>query len=219
MTLIIAVSGWKDSGKSTLCRGLLRELRVLGVKAGYIKRTAERALPAGETPDTSSARAMGFDSLLWGRDGLTLESSLDAETTPEMIVSRYFPYAEIVLLEGGKNLLLPKIWVCSDKDEGEINYPGIFIRYDRRVCGEREGVFGAGREAEIARRLESLAKGKNYRSASVYIGDRKLPLKDFVADFIRGGALGMISSLKEAVIDSDVRIYIKRGTDEAGAGE
>lgn len=29
----------------------------------------------------------------------------------------------------------------------------------------------------------------------------------------------MISSLKEAVIDSDVRIYIKRGTDEAGAGD
>lgn len=208
MAQIVAVSGYKDSGKTTLCQKLLEELRSLGVRVGYIKRTAEPVLPSAEV-DTCAARALGVDSVLWGSDGLLLESALTAETAPEVIASRYFPGAEIVLLEGGKNLTLPKIWVCSEKDGEEINFPGIFIRYDRRLAGAREGLFGAGSEREIALLLESLVRGNGWRSSSVYIGDRLLPMKDFVADFVRGGALGMIASLKGADMDSDVRIFIK----------
>lgn len=214
MAQIIAVSGYKDSGKTTLCRKLLEELRSLGVRVGYIKRTAESVLPGGAEVDTRVARDIGVDSVLWGSDGLLLESALGAGTAPEVIASRYFPDAEIILLEGGKNLTLPKIWVCSEKDGEEINFPGIFVRYDRRLTGGREGLFGVGSEGEIASLLESLVRGKGWRSASVYIGDRLLPMKDFVADFVRGGTLGMIGSLKGAELDSDVRIFIKHDSAE-----
>lgn len=212
MTKIIAVSGYKDSGKTTLCAILLEELAKLGVRAGYIKRTDDSAVYGEGATDTGAARARGVDSVLWAKDGIVLESSLPADTTAAAIAARYFPDAEIVILEGGKELNLPKIWVCSDKDGKTVDYPGIFIRYDRRApdTDEGRGLFGAGGEARIAAVLAALVQGGAYRSASVYIGDRPLPLKDFVADFIRGGVLGMIGSLKGADIDSDVRIYIKR---------
>lgn len=212
MTKIIAVSGYKDSGKTTLCGLLLAELVRLGVRAGYIKRTNDAIVYGGGATDTGVARACGVDSALWAKDGIVLESSLPPDTTAAVIASRYFPDAEIVILEGGKELNLPKIWVCSDKDEKAVDYPGIFIRYDRGASDkdEHRGVFGAGSEARIAALLAALVQGDAYRSAAVYVGDRPLPMKDFVADFIRGGALGMISSLKGADIDSDVRIYIKR---------
>lgn len=209
MAQIIAVSGYKDSGKTTLCGSLLENLAKLGVRTGYIKRTAERLMDPEAVVDTGAARALGVDSVLWGENGLVLESALAADSAPETVVSRYFPDAEIVILEGGKNLVLPKIWVCSEKDEGRIDFPGIFIRYNRKSNGGEEGVFGAGEEGKIAEVLAGLVRGKGYRSASVYIGDKLLPAKDFVADFIRGGALGMITSLKGAEINSDVRIYLK----------
>lgn len=212
MTKIIAVSGYKNSGKTTLCGLLLEELARLGVRAGYIKRTDDKAVYGGIATDTGAARARGVDSALWARDGIFLESSLPPDTTAAVIASRYFPDADIVILEGGKELNLPKIWVCSDKDGKAADYPGIFIRYDRGATDKDEarGVFGAGGEARIAALLAALVQGGAYRSASVYIGDRPLPMKDFVADFVRGGTLGMIASLKGADIDSDVRIYIKR---------
>lgn len=217
MARIIAVSGYKDSGKTTLCARLLSELARLGVRTGYIKRTAEGPVYSGEKVDTAAARELGVDSLLWADDGLVLESSLSPRASVETIVSRYFPDAELVILEGGKDLDLPKIWVCSEKDEAVINYPGIFIRYDRRVAVDSEGVFGAGSEARITALLKALVRGEAYRSCKVYIGDKLLPMKDFVADFVRGGAIGMITSLKGAgSIDSDVRIYIKKDPGKSG---
>lgn len=211
MARIIAVSGYKNSGKTTLCLRLLDELAKLGVHTGYIKRTEELPLYGQNEVDTGAARARGVDSALWARDGIVLESSLSPDTDAATITSRYFPDAEIVILEGGKDLSLPKIWVCSEKDGDSADYPGIFARFDRGTAGEGEGsLFGAGSEGRLAALLASLVRGDAYRSAQVYAGDNQLPMKDFVADFVRGGVLGMLGSLKGADIDSDIRIYINR---------
>jgi len=209
---IVAVSGYKDSGKTTLCGKLLEELTRLGIRTGYIKRSSEAGVFCAADVDTKAVRKLGVDSVLWGRDGIKLESSLAADVSPSVIVSRYFPDREIVILEGGKKLTLPKIWMCSEKDETEINYPGIFIRYDKRISGVRGGVYGVGSELQIVRRLAGLVSEDAYRSASVYLGDEQLRMKGFVADFVRGGMLGMISSLKGAEEpDGDVRVFLKRG--------
>ena len=63
MIRIVAVSGNKDSGKTTLCRKLLNELEVLGIRTGYIKRTSEEVISENYT-DTGSVSAMGIGSVL-----------------------------------------------------------------------------------------------------------------------------------------------------------
>lgn len=213
MTRIIAVSGYKNSGKTTLCRKLLAELQKLGIRTGYIKRTSEAAISKTDN-DTGSVMDMGIGSLLWGDDGLRYESPAGKEITPQAIAAKYFPEAELIILEGGKNLNLPKIWVRSEGEEIP-DYPGIFLVYDR--CGNTvsEKTYTEGHEAELALRLSALVRGPAYRSCRVYIGDDPLPMKDFVADFIRGGIMGMLESLKGGTADPGVpvRVYLDGNTE------
>jgi molybdopterin-guanine dinucleotide biosynthesis protein B len=43
--------------------------------------------------------------------------------------------------------------------------------------------------------------------------DRQIPMKDFVAEFLRGGTLGMLAALKGgAAPGEDVRIFVPRRT-------
>ena len=208
MIRIVAVSGYKNSGKSTLCRRLLEELRILGIRTGYIKRTSEQAVASSGSTDTGSVLDMGFNSILWGDDGIRLESKSEVSSLHK-IASRYFPDSELLILEGGKELAVPKIWVRSPGEDIP-DCPGVFIVYDRfSDAGDGKRLFCAGDEALIAQRLAALVRGRSYRSSRVYIGDRPLPMKDFIADFIRGSVLGMLASLKGGADPSaPVRVYL-----------
>lgn len=208
MIRVVAVSGYKNSGKSTLCRTLLAELRKLDIRTGYIKRTSEKALFSAPATDTGAAVDMGFDSVLWGDDGISLESKAE-NISPQYIASKYFPDCELLILEGGKDLPLPKIWVRSCGEDVP-DCPGVFIVYDRlSEVGDGKRFFCAGEEALIAERLASLVRGRSYRSSRVYIGSHPLPMKDFIADFIRGSVLGMLASLKGgADPDAPIRVYL-----------
>ena len=207
MIKIFAVSGFKNSGKTTFCRKVLSELTRLGVRVGYIKRTSDEVLEE-EGTDTSSVERMGVASVLWGRDGLRFEEAGTASFSPEYIVSQYFPDAEIVILEGGKYLDLPKIWVENGEPRPR-EVSGVFMVYDRTGGGDGRLRFGEGDEALIAAKLAAAVRGKYYRSSKVYIGDRPLPMKDFIADFIRGAVLGMLASLKGGGDPKGpVRIYL-----------
>lgn len=206
MIKIFAVAGFKNSGKTTLCMKLLEELGRLGVKAGYIKRTTDDVLSSRGT-DTGRAAELSVSSALWGSDGLRIESPAD-DVSPEHIVARYFPDADIVIVEGGKYLNLPKIWVENGEARPQ-DVTGVFMIYDRNSLGDGKTLFGSGDEALMARRLAASVRGDFYRSTKIYIGDRPLPMKDFIADFIRGSVLGMLSALKGGKETSEgVRVYI-----------
>ena len=212
MIRIVAVSGNKDSGKTTLCRKLLRELEEMGIRTGYIKRTSDEVLSEKST-DTGSVTDMGIGAVLWGKDGLRYELPASEETAPHFIAARYFPDAEIIILEGGKNLPLPKIWV---KKEGEAapEYPGIIMIYDKEGNNDGKFLYCGGEEREIALRLASMVRGKAYRSTKIYFEDSPLPMKDFISEFIRGSILGMLAALKgRRTTDKSIRIYIDGSTD------
>lgn len=222
MAKVVAVSGYKNSGKTTLCLKLLEELNKLGIRTGYIKRTCEDVL-LNKDSDTGSVFCTGTRTLLWGKDGARIESPFDQSECEDgavlrLMLSRYFPDAELVLMEGGKDIPVPKIWVRSENEEIP-EYPGILYVYDRFGESDGEKVFGDKDEPKLAARLSQLVRKDAYRSARVYIGDTELPMKDFVADFIRGGVLGMLSALKwpdqQAAI---VRVYADTAAEEKRKG-
>ncbi|MDD4159373.1 MAG: molybdopterin-guanine dinucleotide biosynthesis protein MobB [Synergistaceae bacterium] len=213
MIRIVAVSGNKNSGKTMLCRKLLSELSALDIRVGYIKRTTDEVLSEKHT-DTGSVSDMGIGAVLWGPDGLRYELPSSERTTPQFISSAYFPDSELIIHEGGKNLALPKIWVSSEGEDTP-QYPGIFMIYDRTGKNKDSRlVYCGGEERDMALRLASLVRGKAYRSAKVYLGDSPLPMKDFIADFIRGSIMGMLASLKGGKNqDKAVRIYLDGNMD------
>lgn len=207
---IFAVSGYKNSGKTTLCRKLLAELTSRGLKVAYVKRTHESVMPSADS-DTGSIALKGIPSLLAGSDGVRLEEVLPEEISPIVLARRYFPHADVVLVEGGKNLPLPKIWVINN---GEVPpaFPGIWAIYDRwGASGAMEHpCFISGQEGDLADRMATDAV-KGYRSARVCVGQKELPLKSFIADFISRSVRGMLSSLKEGEAHGqDVTIYLPR---------
>ena len=92
--------------------------------------------------------------------------------------------------------------------------PGIFMIYDRGGNKDSKLVYCGGEEKEMAERLASLVRGKAYRSAKIYFGDRPLPMKDFIADFVRGSIMGMLASLKGGSnTDRTIRIYLDSSTE------
>lgn len=209
MTCIVAVSGYKNSGKTTLCQKLIKGLSSLGLSVGYIKYTSEDALQSDRKSDTGSMLELGVQSVLWGKDGVMFEEKAgDRDFDPRTIAAKYLPDKDILLLEGGKTLTLPKIWVSS-KDEENPDFPGIFMTYNRHKKSDRENTFGEGEEDKIVSKLHELAISSSHGSAKVYIGDELLPMKRFVADFVSGGVVGMLCSLKKTDnLDEKIRVYI-----------
>jgi molybdopterin-guanine dinucleotide biosynthesis protein B len=218
MTRLVAVAGYKDCGKTGLCEKLIAELELMGVRTGYIKRTSVAAPLSPADTDTGRVRAMGKRTLLWGAGGIVAEEQ-GGDFTAEQIAASYFPEAELVIVEGGKDLPMPKVWVCSKEGESP-DYPGIFVFYDRFGRDGGKDRFAEGEERAIAERLFSMVRGEAYRSATVYIGDKILPMKDFVADFVRGGIIGMLSSLKGGERSgAPVRVYLDGETKDKGAAK
>ena len=214
---VIAVSGCKNSGKSTLCRTLIRALIERGFSVGYIKRTQEFVASHPNT-DSGAANELGVSSLLWGDGSLRFETLCGnaGEIDVRDLAGRYFPRADAVILEGGKDLRLPKIWVVRDKEPVPEN-AGIFAIYDRHGLGDGGLVYGA---EDIDRLVSGVAEmiEKNGPPARVYIDDRELPMKDFVASFLAGGVRGMLDTLKNPSgqsVSRTVRLYLKAlGDDE-----
>jgi molybdopterin-guanine dinucleotide biosynthesis protein B len=214
--IVIAVSGYKNSGKSTLCRMLLSSLAEHGVFAGYIKRTEESVISPPGT-DSGEACALGFTTLLWGRDSCRLEIPRGqiGETDVRSLAGRFFPQADAVILEGGKDLKLPKIWVLGE-DETPPGDDGIFAIYDRRRPGDGGRRYGAEDGGRLVCEILGMIS-RDKVSSRVFIDDRELPMKDFVADFVAGGARGMISALKmpDGTDETgELRIYVSKREDK-----
>lgn len=209
---VFAVAGYKKSGKSTLCRALLAALSRRSLSVGYVKRTQEEVVsPAGT--DSGEAVRLGFDVLLWGEDGLRFERGRTGtgDPDPEAVAGAFFPEADVVILEGGKELVLPKIWVLREGEEPPDN-PGIFALYDRFGAGDGGDRYGGDEVERLADRLASLCRGVGF-GARIYVDDRELPIKDFIADFVEGGVRGMLGSLKGVPDKSNtgrLRVYLGR---------
>ena len=139
---IIAVSGYKDSGKTTLCRELIRALSGRGFSVGYIKRTKEDATSSVGT-DSGSVAAIGVPALLWGNDGFRMEIASSNNPQPDLyeVAGKFFPAADVVVLEGGKDLAIPKKWV-SRQGEKTPDVPGIIAVYDRYQESDGEHRYG-----------------------------------------------------------------------------
>ena len=114
---VLAVSGVKNSGKTRLIEVLLPRLAARGIKAAVVKHDGHRFMP--DTPGTDSFRffaagAVGSAVFDGEKFSLTRRAAVDEST-----LIAQFPEADLVLLEGFKDSVWPKIElvraeVCSD---------------------------------------------------------------------------------------------------------
>lgn len=159
--------------------------------------------------DTGSVLALGQSALLWSGKDFRYECALPMEPDPHGVAATFFPGADVIILEGGKDLNLPKIWVLGE-GETKPDLPGIFAMYDRYGEGDGADVYGCGETARLSARVADIVR-RDLPRVRAYIDDVELPMKDFVRDFVEGGIRGMIGALKggeEAKRSGKIRVYI-----------
>lgn len=108
-TIIAAVSGVKNSGKTTLMEKLIRELSCRGLRVAAVKHDGHDFTP--DVPGTDSYRygqagACGYAIFSPRRYQLVRQASVD-----ERDFFAVFPEADVILLEGFKDSRYPKLEV------------------------------------------------------------------------------------------------------------
>lgn len=204
MPLLIAVSGFKDSGKTSLARALLTELSGRGLSLAFMKHTDRDVLsPAGT--DTGGIESQGIPCAYWGNDGLRME--LPAAAPNSDTIAALFPEKDIVIVEGAKSISMPRIWVGS-AESAPPEVKGVFACFDRAAeKGDGRFLYVPGEENELADRIAAFhERFANVRCVRVAVRGKRLPLKPFVAEMIRGSIAGLLLPLKG--IDS-----LKEGAD------
>ncbi|MDO4491026.1 MAG: molybdopterin-guanine dinucleotide biosynthesis protein B [Lachnospiraceae bacterium] len=115
----IAVSGVKNSGKTTLISALIPELKKLGLKVAVIKHDGHEF--EADTPGTDSYRAR--EAGAYGTAVFSDTKYLVVKEQPEMNqekraeeLGKLFPEADLILLEGFKNSSYPKVEVVRKEN-------------------------------------------------------------------------------------------------------
>lgn len=204
MPFILAVSGFKNSGKTTLCRKLISLLLEDGIDVAYAKHTHENVL-SRDGRDTDLVAEATSSTALWGPDGVRMEEA-DENIDVAALVARFFPGRELLILEGGKSIPLPRIWVGDPLDIPE-GVTGVVAFYDRSRPCAKERHFAEGQEKDLAALVASMVRSAESSPAEIYCGDKRVPAKAFVGEFIAGSVVGMLGALKGEV-DPGERIVL-----------
>ena len=206
MPLLFSIAGFKNSGKTTLCWKILSLLKEKGLEVAYLKHTHEKVLSLDNT-DTGKRSDLCLSTGLWGSDGLVLEfgeKDLDSKTA----LSLAFKGKDVVLMEGGKNMGCPKIWVGSPSDIPP-DVRGVLACYCSSL-NENFLTFQPGEEDEVASYVYKFWKRSEGNRIELYIGNKRIPVKEFVSDFLARGLRGMLSALHGvSSFDSGIALFIK----------
>jgi hypothetical protein len=163
-----------------------------GLDVAYLKHTHEPVLSPGST-DTGRNNDIDVPRALWGPDGLILEFP-DRDLKKENVLSLAFRGKDIVLLEGGKYLGCPKIWMGSESSIPE-GVPGVLACYSDPEAPGTLRSFEPGDEEDMVSFIYGLWEKAEGGKIELYIGERRIPVKTFVSDFLARGLQGMLGAL------------------------
>ena len=108
---VIAVCGFKDSGKTTLLEDVIPLLRNQGLAVGVIKHDAHNVQVDHQGKDSDRLFRVGADVLLHGPNETLARRHPSLVAGLEQAVEMLLWSHDVVLVEGHKRTPLPKIWV------------------------------------------------------------------------------------------------------------
>lgn len=160
--IVIAVSGVKNSGKTTLITRVIPRLREKDLKVAVIKHDGHDF--DGDVPDTDSYRhkaAGAYGTAVFsGRRYLILKEQLHV-SAEDLILN--FPEADLILLEGMKGSEYPKIEVMREANrERFVCECSTVLAYaaDFKIEECEKPVFDLGETDEIAHFIFEFYEGR-----------------------------------------------------------
>lgn len=218
MPVVLSIVGKSQAGKTTFLEKLIPEMKLRGYKVGTVKHDAHDHFEIDhEGKDTWRHREAGAQTVAIGsptRFALTkmVKKELDLDT----IIAAYFPDEDLVLTEGYKSGNKAKIEICRKELQAE----PLCTPADRLIAVVSDftvevgvpcldlGDISAVADFIEERFLRQLTRPK----LVVRLNGKKLPMKSFVQDFVMGGILGMLSTLRgyEGPDRIDISIRLKK---------
>ncbi|UCG11404.1 MAG: molybdopterin-guanine dinucleotide biosynthesis protein B [Deltaproteobacteria bacterium] len=216
MPVVLSVVGRSQVGKTTFLEKLVPEIKRRGYTVGTIKHDAHDHFEMDKAgKDTWRHREAGSQTVAIGSPTrFALIKKVSREMDLDTIVASYFPDEDLVLTEGYKSGNKTKIEICRKEVHSE------------PLCGEADRLAAVVSDFPVALEvpcfdledISGVAEFMEKRFLShttrpnviLRLDGRKLPIKSFVRDFLMGGILGMISTLRgyenPAQIDISIRL-------------
>ncbi|MEW6103226.1 MAG: molybdopterin-guanine dinucleotide biosynthesis protein B [bacterium] len=195
----ISIVGKKNSGKTTLLLGIIKELKERGYSVGIIKHIHHNLEISDfdkEEKDTFKHFKGGADIVAASSNKLfALFQNLSEEKTIEDLMS-FFSDVDIVLTEGFKGEKMPKIEIARDEPicKKEDNLIAIVSNKDFRLdipC------FKPNDYPKIANFIEGFIKKRHCDETGLFIDGKKIPLNRFVQRVFKEAIFGMIRALDD----------------------
>lgn len=229
MPCFLAISGYQNSGKTTVGTFLVKTLTQRGYKIGVVKASKEEEIitdfPQKDTWKyrASGASAVGLFQKYFFTLYLTPENHqiLDYKDWYNHFISLFWSY-DLVIFEGFKSFeMLPKLWVIKNKDEDLKsikntlrNLLGFIVKDEVKYWRSKhpEEVFLSLEEKDVFLDFVERFIEKNQPRVLLRVNGKKLALKDFVEEILAYPLLGFIRALKgvpEEVWEIEVKIKPK----------
>jgi len=212
MIPIIGFVGDKKSGKTAVLETVIAELKKKGGKVGVIKHTTHGfQLDYPRTDSAKLAKAGAKKVVLLGHGRIGLYGQEKREPGPEQVRDLYLSDLDLVLLEGFKNALVPKVLVALNapapkwaKETG-----GLIAAVSSKKTGLKLKHFKPGQTKQLAKLIESYIKThRAKREVKIYLDGKPLQIKPFIKDFCLNTITGMIGSLHHSAGARRIQISI-----------
>ncbi|NPA94436.1 MAG: molybdopterin-guanine dinucleotide biosynthesis protein B [Thermodesulfobacteria bacterium] len=216
MVQALAFVGYHNSGKTTLIRKVAQILRQRGYEIAIIKSTKHELKPL-DTPgsDTSLYVSDGVENWAVVTPSSTICVKPNSGQGPWALAVSLFPHVDLVLCEGFKHAKdIKKIEVARSsisenllKDETN---GVIAVVSDFEVEGIRRFDFQeVERLCDFIEETLQLPEKMKQDEIHLLVNGRKIPMKRFVRDSLKGTICGYVASLRFTENAKDIEILIR----------
>jgi molybdopterin-guanine dinucleotide biosynthesis adapter protein len=194
---IVAVVGFSESGKTRLLIRLIRELKGRGFRVAAVKRCSHGFALDTEGKDSADFSRAGADGVAMIAPDRWAAIGTAAAVDPSRWAGRLFPDADVVLVEGGKDVRgLRKIEVLRGDATPAASRPDELIALvaDGPRSGTAVPVFSADDISGVADLI--VAQGEaGMTEIRLEVDGQEINLNAFVQTFIEKTVVGMVTSL------------------------
>lgn len=182
MTHVICLAGPSDAGKAELMDALAAELESRGLRVGFVRPLTATGSLAMDLPAA----------------GLRLELRSDPGMTIEELAARYLDDADIVISEEYRDVKRAKLEYLPETEDTPdlLEYPGLKAVITNRPAAAGVEVLPPEAPAVADFILAEMMPKGEPSNVRVFLGGKRLPMKDFVQDMVGDTAKAMIGALR-----------------------
>lgn len=214
MIPIVSIVGTSDSGKTTLLEKLIPELTKRGYKVATVKHDVHGFEVDREGKDSWRHKKAGArTTIISSPEKIAVVSDTDRDLSLEEIRARFIHEADVIISEGYKREIYPKVEVSRRAQNRELictedeNLIAVATDYPVEAKVPRVDINDAKGLADIIE--EKVINGCRPERLSLLVNGKAIPLKPFIEVFLTNSILGSLSSLKGCQKAEDITIRIK----------